>query len=59
VVPLAGHFAFLAPCSDALAAAAPGACIDALGFDRVAFHEQFNREVVTFFKEHLSAPRRP
>jgi predicted dienelactone hydrolase len=59
VVPLAGHFAFLAPCSDALASAAPGACIDAPGFDRVAFHEQFNREVVTFFKEHLSAPRRP
>jgi predicted dienelactone hydrolase len=59
VVPLAGHFAFLAPCSDALAAAAPGACIDAPGFDRVAFHEQFNRDVVTFFKEHLNAPRRP
>src|SRR5260370_25591007 len=27
VVPLAGHFAFLAPCSDAVAAAAPGTCL--------------------------------
>jgi predicted dienelactone hydrolase len=55
VVPLAGHFAFLAPCSDALATAALGACIDAPGFDREGFHREFNETLIAFFRARLPA----
>jgi predicted dienelactone hydrolase len=53
VVPGAGHFAFLAPCSEALAAAAPLICTDAPGFDRSAFHSEFNQRVAHFFAREL------
>jgi predicted dienelactone hydrolase len=50
----AGHFAFLAPCSPQLATAIPRICTDVpAGFDRVAFHRDFNASVVRFFREHL------
>jgi predicted dienelactone hydrolase len=53
VVP-AGHFAFLAPCSPQLAAAVPRICSDVpAGFDRAAFHRDFNASVARFFREHL------
>jgi hypothetical protein len=53
VVP-AGHFAFLAPCSPQLATAIPRICTDnPAGFDRAAFHHEFNASVVGFFREHL------
>jgi len=55
VVPNAGHFAFLAPCTPSLAAVAPEVCRDPAGFDRAAFHREFNPTVVTFFKAKLSA----
>lgn len=55
----AGHFAFLAPCSPALAEAAPDICRDAPGFDRVAFHQKFNAQVVTFFQRHIAAAKAP
>jgi predicted dienelactone hydrolase len=55
VVPNAGHFAFLAPCTPALAAAAPEICRDPAGFDRAAFHREFNPAVVAFFKAKLPA----
>jgi predicted dienelactone hydrolase len=51
VVANAGHFAFVPPCP---AAAAPEFCTDAPGFDRVAFHKQFNADVLAFFREHLT-----
>jgi predicted dienelactone hydrolase len=51
VVAGAGHFAFLPPCSQALAKQAPQICTDAPGFDRYAFHREFNRAVVVFFKK--------
>jgi len=47
----AGHFAFLPPCGEALAKQVPQICIDAPGFDREAFHRDFNREVVGFFQK--------
>ncbi|WP_454909393.1 alpha/beta hydrolase family protein [Variovorax gossypii] len=50
----AGHFAFLAPCSPALAKSAPEICTDAPGFDRVAFHADFDAQVVGFFKRYLA-----
>ena len=54
VVPRAGHYVFLAPCSDSLAKQVPQICSDAAGFDRKAFHRDFNREVVAFFSKHLT-----
>jgi predicted dienelactone hydrolase len=53
VVP-AGHFAFLAPCSQQLATAIPRICTDVPGFDRTAFHRDFNASVIRFFRAHLA-----
>ncbi|OYW91431.1 MAG: hypothetical protein B7Z13_12540 [Caulobacterales bacterium 32-67-6] len=53
VVPGADHFDFLPPCSARLAAAAPIICVATPGFDRAAFNEDFNREVVRFFRQTL------
>lgn len=49
----AGHFDFLPPCSPELAANAPIICVATPGFDRAAFHQTLNREIVRFFKMHL------
>jgi predicted dienelactone hydrolase len=51
VVPNAGHFDFLAPCSSALAAVAPSICASAAGFDRASFHVGFNDAVVAFLSK--------
>jgi predicted dienelactone hydrolase len=56
LVPSAGHFAFLAPCSDALAKIAQDICQDAAGFDRAAFHKELNQTLIDFFKAKLSPP---
>jgi predicted dienelactone hydrolase len=53
VVPNAGHFAFLAPCNAALQSIAPDICRDPAGFDRAAFHREFDAAVVAFFKAKL------
>jgi predicted dienelactone hydrolase len=53
VVANSGHFAFLAPCPEALATAAPDICTDAPGFDRAAFHRTFDAELLAFFRKHL------
>src|SRR5262245_38985541 len=58
VVPNAGHFVFLAPCTPALAKVAPEACRDPAGFDRATFHREFNNAVVAFFKANLRPQRR-
>jgi predicted dienelactone hydrolase len=55
VVPNAGHFAFLAPCSPSLASLVPEICHDPEGFDRAAFHREFNPAVVAFFAAKLPA----
>ena len=57
VVANAGHFAFLIPCSPALAKNRPEVCTDAPGFDRGAFHKQFNADVLAFFRTHLGNPK--
>ncbi|MFK0299795.1 alpha/beta hydrolase family protein [Brevundimonas sp. NPDC090276] len=49
----AAHFDFLPPCAPELAAAAPMICKPTPGFNRAAFHETLNREVVRFFREKL------
>lgn len=53
LVPLAGHFDFLGPCSAALAERAPEICQDPPGFDRATFHRDFNAAVVTFFRKQM------
>jgi predicted dienelactone hydrolase len=53
VVRNAGHMAFR-PCSDGLAKVAPFVCQDPPGFDRGAFHQEFNRAVVAFFSKCLA-----
>ncbi|MES2933197.1 MAG: dienelactone hydrolase, partial [Pseudomonadota bacterium] len=53
VIPKAGHFDFLPPCSDALAAVAKRICGSAAGFDRGEFHVKFNAAMVAFFGEAL------
>ena len=57
VVQNAGHFVFLAPCSPQLERVAPEICRDPAGFDRAAFHRDFNPAVVAFFRATL--PARP
>lgn len=54
VVPNAGHFAFLMPCPPELATQSPEICNDAQGFDRAAFHRQFDADVLAFFRTHLA-----
>ena len=56
LVPGADHFDFLAPCSPALAEAAPPICQDR-GFDRTAFHARFNAAVVALFQQALRLNR--
>ena len=51
----AGHFGFLAPCSQAQLASMSEICRDGPGFDRAAFHAAFNTEVLAFFRRHLGA----
>jgi predicted dienelactone hydrolase len=53
VVENADHFDFLAPCSDLLRQIAPAICVSRPGFDRTAFHQTFNDEVVRFFEQTL------
>ena len=49
----AAHFAFLAPCTPALASASPVECRDDPGFNRVSFHAMFDVRVVRFFERSL------
>ncbi len=50
----AAHFGFLAPCSPAQLEANSEICRDGPGFDRVAFHADFNAKVLAFFRQHLA-----
>jgi predicted dienelactone hydrolase len=59
VVAGAAHFAFLAPCPPAMAKALAEICLDAPEFDRAAFHERFDAEIVAFFRLTLGETRQP
>jgi len=50
----AGHFEFLPPCPEQMRKNAPQICVSRPGFDRAAFHDRFNREVVGFFVRTLA-----
>jgi predicted dienelactone hydrolase len=49
----AAHFGFLAPCSPAQLNAKSEICSDSHGFDRAAFHADFNAKALSFFQRHL------
>jgi predicted dienelactone hydrolase len=49
----AAHFVFLAPCTTEAVKSEPELCADGAGFDRVAFHQKFNADLVAFFRQHL------
>ena len=48
-----GHFAFLFPCPNEVAKAAPLLCTEPPGFDRAGFHRKFNAQVLEFFRKNL------
>ncbi|CAN5337612.1 dienelactone hydrolase [soil metagenome] len=56
VVAGAGHFDFLTPCNAQGFATAALICASAPGFDRPAFHEEFDKAVVGFFEANLVRP---
>jgi predicted dienelactone hydrolase len=49
----ADHFDFLPPCSDRAKAVMGLLCASPPGFDRAAFHAEFNKAVVDFFRRRL------
>lgn len=53
LIPGAGHFVFLAPCSAELAKVAPSICTDPPGVNRVATHQQINADALAFFRGTL------
>ncbi len=53
MVPKAGHYVFLAPCSRELAAQAADVCKDPPGVDRVAVHQQIDAAALAFFRTEL------
>jgi predicted dienelactone hydrolase len=59
VVPHSAHFAFLTPCPPEATKARPDVCIDAPGFDRVAFHKELDGEVLAFLRKHLGGIDKP
>jgi predicted dienelactone hydrolase len=58
VIPDAGHYDFLPPCSASLAAANPLICADPSGFSRTTFHEEFNGDIVRFFRRTLKVSQK-
>jgi predicted dienelactone hydrolase len=52
----AGHFDFLTPCNDEGKVSAAFICSSAPGFDRAAFHRDFDAKVVGFFARELARP---
>lgn len=52
-VPNAQHFSFLPSCPNDLAKSAHDICVEPSNFDREAFHKEFNRQVLEFFRQAL------
>ena len=53
MIPKAGHYVFLSPCSPQLTKEAPDICVDPPGVDRVAVHRQINADALAFFRKTL------
>jgi len=56
MIPKAGHYVFLSPCSPQLAKDAPDICVDPPGVDRVAVHRQIDADALAFFRKTLDVP---
>ncbi len=55
VIPGAGHFVFMAPCTDAQKAVMPGLCTDPQGVDREDIHRDLIYEAGRFFSKTLES----
>lgn len=55
MVPKAGHYVFLSPCSPQLAKDEPEICQDPPGIDRIAVHWQIDASALAFFQKTLRA----
>jgi predicted dienelactone hydrolase len=53
------HFSFLPPCSASETKEFPRICVDAPGFDRTAFHKEFDANILAFFRKHLLGAETP
>jgi predicted dienelactone hydrolase len=53
IVKGAGHYAFVAPCPEALIEEDPDICRDRPGFNRIAFHARFNEQILDYFNRTL------
>ena len=53
IIPGAGHFVFMAPCTDEQMATMPGLCTDAEGVDREDVHRDLIYEAGRFFRQSL------
>jgi predicted dienelactone hydrolase len=51
LIPGAGHFTFMSPCPSVLRWAF--FCTETGGFDRAAFHRDFNRSVIEFYQRNM------
>ena len=56
MIPKAGHYVFLSPCSAELAQDAVALCNDPAGVDRVAAHKQIDADALAFFRKTLDVP---
>lgn len=56
LLPGAGHFVFMAPCSTQMAQLLPYLCEDAEGVDRVAIHHELSVDALRFFNQILAPP---
>ncbi|MBB6188699.1 prolyl oligopeptidase family serine peptidase [Rhodanobacter sp. MP7CTX1] len=53
MIPKAGHYVFLSPCSPQLTKDARDICTDPQGVDRVAEHQRINASALAFFRKTL------
>lgn len=56
MIPRAGHYVFLAPCSPQLDKEAPDICRDPPEVDRARAHARINADALAFFRKALAAP---
>jgi predicted dienelactone hydrolase len=54
MIPGAGHYVFLAPCSPELDEEAPAICRDPPRVNRTAVHRQINADALAFFRKALT-----
>jgi predicted dienelactone hydrolase len=56
LLPGAGHFVFMSPCTDEQRAKSPALCTDAAGVDREGIHHDLINEAGRFFADALGSP---